>query len=110
MDPMKDVKLRSFLDACLVTKCNCWRYECEGRVIFPTDYKDLRPMSACDTVKPFAERNFVFAMPKHMLREVVLGPACRNMDEAQKYVEHLRNNGYENIKSPLVRNSGWYGN
>ena len=109
MDPMKDVNLRSFLDACLVTKCNCWRYECESRVIFPINYKDLRPMSVCDAVKPIAERNFVFAMPKRMLREVAFGPGCLNLAEAQKYVELLRDNGYANIKSSCAREGGWYG-
>ena len=106
MNPMKDTVLRQFLDSCLTTKYRCWQYECEHRVIFPVDWKDLKPMTAGDSVRAIQEQNLVWAMPKEMLCGVAFGPAFPDLSEGQRYVAVLKNNGYENINSISGRD-GW---
>lgn len=108
INPMKDMALRQFLDSCLTTKYRCWQYECEHRVIFPVDWKDLKPMTAGDSVKIIQEQNLVWEMPKFMLTQVAAGPACPDISEVQRYVEELIENGYENIEKVTGREKCGY--
>lgn len=89
-----DSFVRCFLRRCVFTKCKAWQYEAERRVVFPLNHPDLLLKTAVDGALSPHKQDFVWHPSRAMIKEVCIGPACRDVSVPQSHVSLLQKAGY----------------
>lgn len=105
-----DEKLQDFIKRCLLSKPNCWQYECEKRLVKPIEFEHFCDASPMEKHKHNWQRGCFLKLHGSALKEVVVGPKIEDVSQVQHGMQSIKNDGFSEVCfNRVVFNSETYG-